>query len=623
MRAVHGWLTHFILAVLVVTLGGCGGGGGGSEPPPLPAPSGLSYTTPQNLRLNTAIAALSPTVTGTVSTYSVSPSLPAGLVLDSRTGVISGTPTQAAAATNYTITAANGSGSAQFSLSLSVFTLTVQQDSLTRFAADGASIRPTVTLLPVNLQVAQLYATAQDPSGLFLPGVDVAANTDGSFSLELTTNPSVSAAVFTGNVTINLCRDAKCATPLEVPSIAVPFNVTVLSPATAWPGNHLTAIGTRTDLPEWSMFQGNAAHTGFVPLTVNPDKVTTRWTAASDDVSGTNGSQKQNLTTANGLFYVVSSGYLDSGVVHAKRESDGTEVWSYNFNGLAYPNANPASVSGGVVYVPAGHQQDTYMFAFNAADGSVEYRAPMTSQWEGYLAPTIGPNGMLYANAGTYGGMYAFNPSGVQLFFSYEEQVSEWAAAVDSNAVYVYNGYLRMQDPLTGATLKDIADPTYQNYIYEVRGAPVLGAPGSVFVAQYANSVLNGGAIGNTLINFRTDSGTIGWKIAGCYPTTPAYRSGVLYVLNQTPFRLEARAEADGSLLWSWTPANPAETLFASEVLLTRNMAFVSTDRATYAIDLQTHLPAFSYPASGKLALSANAILYIQNPTSLIALNLD
>jgi hypothetical protein len=49
----------------------------------------------------------------------------------------------------------------------------------------------------------------------------------------------------------------------------------------------------------------------------------------------------------------------------------------------------------------------------------------------------------------------------------------------------------------------------------------VLGAPGSVFAANYANSILNGGGIGNTLLNFRTATNSIAWQFTGCYPTTP------------------------------------------------------------------------------------------------------
>ncbi|EID2314995.1 inverse autotransporter beta domain-containing protein, partial [Salmonella enterica subsp. enterica serovar Kentucky] len=51
--------------------------------------------------------------TAGVLTYSISPSLPAGLVLDSATGVISGTPAAASVVTTYTMTVRDGSSGAE------------------------------------------------------------------------------------------------------------------------------------------------------------------------------------------------------------------------------------------------------------------------------------------------------------------------------------------------------------------------------------------------------------------------------------------------------------------------------------------------------------------------------
>jgi hypothetical protein len=84
------------------------------------APSALSYPSPKTYLVGTAIAPLNPTVTGTVTTYGVAPALPAGLSLNTGTGQISGTPTSVAATANYLITATNGGGSTQFSLSITV-----------------------------------------------------------------------------------------------------------------------------------------------------------------------------------------------------------------------------------------------------------------------------------------------------------------------------------------------------------------------------------------------------------------------------------------------------------------------------------------------------------------------
>lgn len=58
-----------------------------------------------------------------VSGYSISPNLPAGLSFDGTTGIISGTPTSTAAATDYTITASNGSGTNAAIVNLSVLSV--------------------------------------------------------------------------------------------------------------------------------------------------------------------------------------------------------------------------------------------------------------------------------------------------------------------------------------------------------------------------------------------------------------------------------------------------------------------------------------------------------------------
>ncbi len=83
-------------------------------------PKSLSYTTPNLFTKNVAITALTPTVTGTVTAYAVSPALPAGLTLNTTTGVISGTPTVLSAATDYTITATNTEGTTQATVRISV-----------------------------------------------------------------------------------------------------------------------------------------------------------------------------------------------------------------------------------------------------------------------------------------------------------------------------------------------------------------------------------------------------------------------------------------------------------------------------------------------------------------------
>ena len=76
-------------------------------------PSTLAYSgSPFTLTKDSAMTAASPTSGGgAVTSYSVSPTLPAGLSLDTSSGVISGTPTAVTSSATYTITATNTGGS--------------------------------------------------------------------------------------------------------------------------------------------------------------------------------------------------------------------------------------------------------------------------------------------------------------------------------------------------------------------------------------------------------------------------------------------------------------------------------------------------------------------------------
>jgi uncharacterized protein (TIGR03118 family) len=104
-----------------------------------PPPSGLSYGGPVTANVGVPMTALSPSATGSVSSYSVSPALPAGIAIDPVTGTISGTPTAVTAQADYTITASNAYGSTTFSLSLKVDPQPPSAYSLSKLVSDAPS----------------------------------------------------------------------------------------------------------------------------------------------------------------------------------------------------------------------------------------------------------------------------------------------------------------------------------------------------------------------------------------------------------------------------------------------------------------------------------------------------
>src|SRR5690606_25733483 len=85
------------------------------------APANLDYgSTAFTFTRNLSIGTITPVLDGDADSISVTPALPAGLSLNTTTGVIFGTPTTATAAANYTITASNSAGSAAVILNIVV-----------------------------------------------------------------------------------------------------------------------------------------------------------------------------------------------------------------------------------------------------------------------------------------------------------------------------------------------------------------------------------------------------------------------------------------------------------------------------------------------------------------------
>src|SRR5690349_14365090 len=93
--------------ILLLLLSACGGGSGGNSTGGPVAPSGLSYPSPVIATAGQVLAGMAPTVSGTVTSYTVTPTLPAGVTLNRSTGVIPGTPTTQQPSAKYTITASN------------------------------------------------------------------------------------------------------------------------------------------------------------------------------------------------------------------------------------------------------------------------------------------------------------------------------------------------------------------------------------------------------------------------------------------------------------------------------------------------------------------------------------
>jgi hypothetical protein len=146
------------------------------------APAALAYATnPSSYTINTAIQPNLPSNAGGLITgYAVSPALPAGLVLDAATGVISGTPTALSAQATYVITGSNATASTTCSFVTSVV---------------AAAIPPPAT--PVVTTVA--YATAGKAG--YAASTQDQGSADGMGYLWTLTNGTITAGQGTRSIT--------------------------------------------------------------------------------------------------------------------------------------------------------------------------------------------------------------------------------------------------------------------------------------------------------------------------------------------------------------------------------------------------------------------------------------
>jgi outer membrane protein assembly factor BamB len=443
-----------------------------------------------------------------------------------------------------------------------------------------------------------------------IESVQTSAGADGKIAVSVQTSGAAAPGHYAGNVTVNVCKDPNCAAQLDGAPFKVPYVIDVVAAEGGATVSNAPALAPLTGAGDWSGFQANAAHTGMVPVTLNPSAFSVRWTYEAPAVNGRQ-MTISDIATGNGQLYFSTGPYWDASAqghqLLALKEQDGSRAWVHDFGALRYATTNPPGFAAGKVVISAGSQESTAMFAFDAANGNQLFSTPMASQWEHYLAPVV-YGGSIYSEGGSYGGMYAFDAgTGARKWFTSLSQVDGWTPAVDASYAYVYLGnQLQVLDRQTGASVSKMPG-TESGWPYGL--TPMLGAQGSVVVAGSA-----------TLAAFDTAKG-LRWEVPGTYHPGPAYADKLIYVFRNQSLALEARNEADGALVWSWTPPQGAETS-SNNILVTNNLVFLSTDKATYAIDRTTHAPVWSYPFAGKLAMSANGVLYINGRSSIVAVNL-
>ena len=350
----------------------------------------------------------------------------------------------------------------------------------------------------------------------------------------------------------------------------------------------------------WPMYQGNARHTGYLPITLEPAFFAQRWqrnvggSFALNPPAGGDGK----------VFVTLRTYFNDVPTLFALDATSGQTLWSKSFGGVF--SVNPPSYAYGTVYVQTGnHSSDTWLRAYDAGSGEFVFQAPHAAQWERYYAPTI-DGGKVYVNGGVYGGMHGFDAfSGSSMWFLDLPQYDQWTPAVSGSLAYSYVGEyqpgLYAADRASGALVFFIPDANFDWNGWSMDLAPVIGDRGDVIVAHDGR-----------LISFDVAARTMRWELDRDFEGQPSVARDTIYAVDGG--QLVVLDELTGATLWSWQPAEEGLT---APLIVTNTHVLASTATRVHAIDLRTRQSVWSSPVAGLLAL-ADRTLYVASSNGVL-----
>jgi hypothetical protein len=351
----------------------------------------------------------------------------------------------------------------------------------------------------------------------------------------------------------------------------------------------------------WGTYQGNASHTGYVPVTINASGIQHLWTRTF--------SAPLNPVAigAGRVFVSESETFAANRGLYALDANTGGTVWSYPDFGAVF-SVNPPAYADGTVYLQTGQGTPTlppYLYSFDAADGTPRFRVPFAAQWERYLAPTL-DRGDVFVNGGTYGGAYRFDgANGAERWFAELPQYDDWTPAVDGTHAYAYVGEdapgLYVLDRQTGTLAFTIPDTNFQWDGWSMGTAPVLTHDGDVLATHDGR-----------LIRFDVQGRRIDWEVDRNFLGQATVRGDVIYVNDGGT--LTAWNALAGTLLWTWI--GPGGGGVDGNIVVTDTHVFVQSTSTTYAVRLSTRTIDWSYAAAGSIAIG-DGVLAITDDASL------
>lgn len=490
---------------------------------------------------------------------------------------------------------------------------------------DPYSTTITGTWNATNLGNGVVYLQVSDSAGAFAVPAIQAAPGNNAFSYSLSLAPAITSGERSGTITVKACKDASCSSTYAGTSGSIAYHLSI-----------------NEKIGDWETVQGNAAHNGYVPITLDSTKFAKAWEWKTPNNAASNRDYLGSPVTGdNGVYLLLRSTIVqhnflstEDGFV-ALNENNGSLRWKQP----AFPGSegttiqyatNPAYASGKLYFGTARGNPATGLTSLDSGSGNKVFSSASILVAANQMVPTPHAGSIYISGRMTGGRTYTAidGGSGQQLWNSTPSPELDGVAsrlpisvAVDAAHFYYYDKTgLHIADKQTSNDIAVLPSASTPENGFDT---PIvtLGGRNNALAYFYKFSSVSS-QYESFIASYNLASRTLEWTTPVYYNTIPAMANGVIYAARaeNNQVSLHALNEATGEVLWTWSAPTSEAMFLVGNVVATKNYVFFSAggptlaSGTTWAVDLRTHQATWSYPAAGNKAISANRMLYIAHP---------
>lgn len=360
----------------------------------------------------------------------------------------------------------------------------------------------------------------------------------------------------------------------------------------------------------WSTYQGNASHTGALPMTVNPEKFRVLWTKKlAENTQEPDWSETFDAAVTDKMIYVSTHNTMTRvSTISAVQAATGDIAWqipldySEGITAPAYANNKLFIAQGGVI--------QPNLRAYDAESGKLLFLIPISGMMD-YGTPMADDN-HVYVQSGLFHNVNIATGRANKVF----DGGLVNTPVIHNNLLYTFNDNMQLlvEDVTSGATIDTIAAPEMRGISMEIV-SPVLDEKNKVLF--YCNRWFDYQLYAYNLQNRKTK-----WIAAEKFSGQPVLVDNYIYITQ--PDDALAAVDADsGKIQWKWKPVIPEEINHFPIPVAAANIIFVPGKRNTYAVSIATHQTVWQIPKSGRLVLGDNQLFIIGRDSTVTAIGLN